>query len=82
MPAARTIDPVTPEEDTPAEEIHEEGAEEEAEAEEADPAPGHKLWNGDLPAAKGLIAKVFAKIPLAEQRQDANILLTFLQAPV
>ena len=42
---------------------------------------GNVLWNGDLPAARGPVAKVFAKIPLASQRQDSALLLTFLQDP-
>ena len=61
MPAARATDPVTPEEDHPVEERHEGGAEETDPAEAADPAPDRSLWNGDLPAAKGLVAKVFEK---------------------
>ena len=47
---------------------------------EGDVEGEHVFWNGTLPAAKGKVAKLFAQIPLAQQKEDTASLLTFLQS--
>ena len=80
MTAARLSDSGTPEEDSYVEEDHnnEAGGEEE----DPDAAPNsevfHKLWDGHLPMTRGIVAKVFAKIPPVSLRQDSATLFTFL----